>query len=66
MDFLIQPWSLILFAIVAFFGFRAIGATGNSNAEVPVMTRWVIAGISAVIVVCSVLKVLHDHGWRTF
>jgi hypothetical protein len=31
-----------------------------------VMTRWIIAGISVVIVACSVLKVLHDHVWRTF
>ena len=66
MDFLIQPWFLILFAVVAFFVFRAIGARENDKAEVTVMTRWIIAGISVVIVACSVLKVLHDHVWRTF
>ena len=68
MDFIIQPWFLILFAVAGFLAFGAIGAQEKYKAEVAAapLTRWIILGISVVIVAVCVLKVLQIHRWSPF
>lgn len=67
MGFLLQPWLLIIFAVVGFFVFYIIGA--KQDHMVPMMqmqlTRWVIVGISVVIVTLGVFKVLQDRNFNT-
>ena len=68
MGFLFEPWFLVVFAIAVFFVFLALGARGNYRASAGMMrvTRWLIVGISLVIVTFGVLKVLQDHHSSTF
>ena len=65
MGILLQPWSLLLFGVVMFFVFLAIGAKENYKAVTP-LTRWIIVGICVVIVTFGVFKVLQDHNWHPF
>jgi hypothetical protein len=68
MGFLLQPWFLILFAVVGFFVFLTIGAKEDYKAEVPMMplTRWMIVGICVVIATFGVVKTLQDRNWKPF
>jgi hypothetical protein len=67
MNFLLQPWFLILFAVVSFFVFLTIGAKEDSEAKVAMMplTRWIIVGICVVIATFGVFKVLQGRNWNT-
>ncbi len=58
MGFLLQPWFLILFAIVGFFVFLTIGAKEDQKSEVPPLTRWMIVGICVAIVAFGVFRAL--------
>jgi hypothetical protein len=62
----LQPWSLVLFAVASFLGFLAIGAKTSYKTEVPMMTRWIVAGICVVIVTIGVFKVLQDRNRNSF
>lgn len=68
MGILLQPWSVLLFAVAMFFVFRTIGMREASQAEVPVrpLTRWIIVGISVVIVTLGVYKVQQDRHRHPF
>lgn len=65
MDILLQPWFLLLFGVVMFFVFLAIGTKGDYKAVTP-LTRWIIVGICVVIATFLVIKVLQDRDWHPF
>lgn len=69
MGFLVHPWFLVLFAVAAFFVFRALGAGENHKGAARVMppfTPWVILGISVVLTAFLVLKILEDRKLNPF
>jgi ABC-type enterochelin transport system permease subunit len=68
MGILLQPWSLLLFAVVMFFVFLTIGAKEDYKAEVLMtpLIRWMIVGICVVIATFGVFKVQQDRNWHPF
>lgn len=68
MSLLLQPWFLILFAVVGVFVFYTLGTRAGFKGKVamPRLTCWVMVGICMVIVTLGVLKVLRDHNSSPF
>ncbi|MGA2536441.1 MAG: hypothetical protein ABSF53_10515 [Terracidiphilus sp.] len=60
MSILLQPWSLLLFAVVMFFVFFAMGAKEDYKPVTP-LTRWIMAGLFVAIVAFGVIRVFKTH-----
>jgi hypothetical protein len=64
MGILLQPWSLLLFGVIMFFAFLAMGARGDSRSVTP-LTRWIIVGKCVAIEIFGVIRVLRFNRTAT-
>jgi hypothetical protein len=60
MGILVQPWTMLLFAVVMFFVFLALGAKERFKAVTP-MTRWIIVRLCVAIATFGAFSVFKIH-----
>lgn len=67
MNILVQPWFLLLFAVVMFLVFFAVGKL-DYKARKPItsLEQWIIAAICLAIVCIGVLKIQRDYNRNSF